>query len=76
MDKLKELSIPFHDVEITLNRHLWDQIVLQTGQDLTPTIFIQDDKNGSGLVYSPGRDFQSPEEIVEIIKNQYVEKGG
>ena len=76
MGKLKELTIPFHDVEITLNRQLWDKIVLQTGDDSTPTIFIQDDKDGSGLVYTPGRDFQSPDEIIEIIKNQYTEKGG
>jgi glutaredoxin len=73
--KLNELSIPFHDVEITQNRQLWDQIILQTGYDLTPTIFIQDDKEGSGLVYTPGRDFQNSDEIIEIIKNQYMEKG-
>ena len=74
--KLNEISIPFHDVEITQNRQLWDQIILQTGYDLIPTIFIQDEKDGSGLVYTPGRDFQTPDEMIEIIKNQYREKGG
>ena len=74
-EKLTELSIPFDDVEITLNRQLWDYVISQTGNDLLPTVFIKDGDDGSGHIYSPGRDFQSNDEIMEIIKNQYTEKG-
>jgi glutaredoxin len=74
-EKLTELSIPFDDVEITLNRKLWDYVISQTGYDLLPTVFIKDGNDGSGLIYTPGRDFQSNDEIIKIIKNQYMEKG-
>lgn len=75
-EKLTGLSIPFDDVEITLNRRLWDYVISQTGHDLLPTIFIKDDDGSSGLIYTPGRDFQSNDEIIEIIKNQCSKKGG
>ena len=74
--KLTESSIPFEDVEITLNRRLWDYVISQTGYDLLPTIFIKDGDDGSGLIYTPGRDFQSNDDIIKIIRNQYTEKGG
>lgn len=73
--KLTESLIPFDDVEITLNRQLWNHIISQMGHDLLPTIFIKDDDDSSGLIYTPGRDFQSDDEIIKIIKNQYMEKG-
>jgi glutaredoxin len=73
--ELTKLSIPFDDVEITLNRKLWDYVISQTGYDLLPTVFIKDGNDDSGLIYTPGRDFQSNDEIIEIIKNQYIEKG-
>ena len=73
--KLTKLLIPFDDIEITLNRQLWNHVISQTGYDLLPTVFIKEGDDGSGLIYIPGRDFQNNEEIIEIIKNQYIEKG-
>lgn len=73
--KLTELLIPFDDVEISLNRQLWNHVISQTGYDLLPTVFIKDGNDDTGLIYTPGRDFQSNDEIIEIIKNQYIEKG-
>jgi len=67
--RLKENSIHFHDIEITKNRELWERILTQTGEDSVPTIFIQTDSEGNGLVYTPGRDFQDIDEIINIIKN-------
>ena len=67
--RLTEDSISFHDIEITRNRELWDQILAQIGHDALPTVFIQTDEDGNGLVYTPGRDFQDLDEIIEIIKN-------
>jgi glutaredoxin len=75
-EKLDELNIIFHDIEITKNRNLWENVISQTGCDVLPTVFIQTDNDGNGLVYNPGRDFQDINEIVEIIKKQYLEKGG
>jgi glutaredoxin len=67
--RLTEESISFHDIEITKNRVLWDQVLTQTGHDILPTVFIQTDTEGNGQVYTPGRDFQDIDEIIEIIKN-------
>lgn len=66
--RLTEESIHFHDIEITKNRAIWEQILSQTGEDSLPTVFIQTDNEGNGLVYTPGRDFQDIDEIIEIIK--------
>jgi glutaredoxin len=66
--KLNEQSIPFKDIEITLNRALWEQVIAQTGLDILPTVFIQNENDGSGTVYTPGRDFQTSDEMIEIIK--------
>jgi glutaredoxin len=67
--KLAESNIEFHDVEITKNRNLWESVKAQTGYDILPTIFIQTDEQGNGTVYTPGRDFQNDEEIIQIIRN-------
>jgi len=66
--KLTDKGIHFHDIEITKNRDLWEQILAQTGDDALPTVFIQTDEEGNGLVYTPGRDFYELDDIVEIIK--------
>jgi len=68
-NKLRKQSIHFHDIEITKNRVLWESIISQTGDDILPTVFIQTDKEGNGQVYTPGRDFQDIDEVIEIIKN-------
>lgn len=67
--QLSEESIPFHDIEITKNREIWNSVISQTGHDILPTVFIQKGDDGSGTIYTPGRDFQSNEEIIKIIKN-------
>ena len=67
--RLNEELIPFHDIEINENRELWDTILSQTGYDVLPTVFIQTDTEGNRLVYTPGRDFQSLDEIIKIIEN-------
>ena len=74
-DKLTNLSIPFKDVEITKNRKLWEHVLSQTGDDALPTVFIQNDNEDSGLVYTPGKNFQDVNEIIEIIMKQHTEKG-
>jgi glutaredoxin len=67
--ELKRQSIDFHDIEITLNSEIWEQVLKQTHDDAVPTVFIQSDNEGNGLIYTPGRDFKDVNEILEIIKN-------
>lgn len=68
-NRLNELEIPFIDVEIGENQKLWDQVVEQTGHNVLPTIFIKKENTEEGPVYVPGRDYQTEDEIVEILKN-------
>jgi glutaredoxin len=67
--ELNELKIPYTEIEVTVNEHLWEQVVKQTGHDSLPTVYIQKENQESGPVYVPGRDFDSQEEIIEILKN-------
>lgn len=66
--KLKELSLPFTEVEITKNEKLWNQVVQQTKLDFLPTFFIKQEDTDSGPVFCPTRDFNNEEEALEIIK--------
>lgn len=67
--ELNDLGIPFTEIEVTVNEHLWNQVVKQTGYDNLPTVYIQKENQESGPVYVPGRDFDSQDEIIEILKN-------
>jgi glutaredoxin len=67
--KLKEISIDFTEIEVNANEDIWKQVVNQTGEDVLPTVFIKKENDENGPVYVPGRDFQSEDEIVEIIKS-------
>jgi glutaredoxin len=66
--RLQEISIEYTEIEIGANEEIWKQVVRQTGEDVIPTIFIKKENDENGPVYVPGRDFQSEDEIVEIIK--------
>ena len=68
-NRLDENQIPYQEAEITLNRPIWNQVIDQTGLDILPTIFIRQEGIDSGPVYIPGRDYQTTDEIVEIIKS-------
>jgi glutaredoxin len=68
-NRLNELNIPFIDVEIGQNQKLWDQVVEQTGHNVLPTVFIKKENTEEGPVFVPGRDYESEDEIVEILKN-------
>ncbi len=68
-NRLNELNISFIDVEIGQNQKLWDQVVEQTGHNVLPTVFIKKENTDEGPVYVPGRDYQTEDEIVEILKN-------
>lgn len=66
--RLNDIDVLFTEIEIGLNEHIWNQVVEQTGHNVLPTVFIKKENTDDGLVYIPGRDYQSEDEIVEIIK--------
>lgn len=70
-DSLKErftnLSIPYNELDIEKNEELWDKIVDETNSEAVPMILIyDDDDNGEFLI--PGKDYNTEDEIVNIIK--------
>ncbi|MFM7018141.1 glutaredoxin family protein [Flavobacterium sp.] len=66
--ELKKSEIPFNEIEISNNQSIWDKVVEQTGHNLLPTVYINKEGTDEGPVYVPSRDFNSPKEIIEIIK--------
>lgn len=67
-NSLNELKIPFTELPIDEYRRIWEQVVKQTGFRNLPTIFIKEDYTDTGPVYIPGRDFDTKDQIIEIIK--------
>jgi len=67
-NKLKELSIDFVDIDVEKNPEIWDQVVLQTNENVLPTIFIQHSDSNEGEVYIPGINYEEEDEIIEILK--------
>ena len=68
---LHELKIIFNEIEITENEGIWNQVVEQTGHNSLPTVYIGISGGDEGPVFVPGRDFNSKDECLEIIK-KYV----
>lgn len=46
--RLDENSIPYKEIEITVNENIWNQVVNQTGYDNVPTVYIQKENSESG----------------------------
>jgi len=65
---LTESNIPYREFTIHENRHIWDQIVKQTGFRNLPTVYIKEGDSDVGPVYIPGKDFDTIQEIIDIIK--------
>jgi len=67
--KLSTQKIEFNEIEITQNPNIWNQVVEQTGHNVLPTIFIQNEDSDDGTVFIPGRDYQDEEEAINLVKN-------
>lgn len=66
--ELKKSEIIFTEIEISNNQTIWDKVVEQTGHNLLPTVYVNKEGTDEGPVYVPTRDFNSPNEIIKIIK--------
>ena len=62
-DKLKESSIEFIEKDTVESKEEWTDIVGLTNNPVTPTIKI-----GNEFLL-PGRDFQNPQNLIDIIPN-------
>lgn len=65
---LDEEQIKYNEIEITENETIWNQVVQQTGHNSLPTVYISIEGGEEGPVYVPGRDYNSKEECLEIIR--------
>jgi glutaredoxin len=66
---LNNQNIPFTELEIELNKDIWDIVVKQTGHNSLPTVFIGLNGEDEGPVFVPEKDYQSKEDLIEKIKN-------
>lgn len=64
----KKESIPFTEVEITVNEDLWKQVLEQTGEDIVPTIFVKKGDTDEGDVFLPDKDYKDESDLLEIIR--------
>jgi glutaredoxin 3 len=71
---LSENNLPYKEFEINENREIFDQVVKLTGQNVLPTIYLQDKETGQGPIFVPGRDYMEENEILEKIW-KYIPKG-
>ena len=60
---LTESSIEFTEIDIIEYKSVWNNVKNLTATPVTPTIKINDE------FLLPGRDFVSPENLIEIISN-------
>ena len=65
---LIELEIDYTEIVVDDNEEIWNQVINQTGHNSLPTVFVSLNGEEDGPVFVPGRDYQSKDEIVEIIK--------
>lgn len=66
--ELNNENIKFIEVEIGSNSKIWDKVVEQTGHNVLPTVFIKMEGTDDGPVFIPGKDFNTPEELITKLK--------
>ena len=68
---LKELSIPFTEIEVGQNQKIWDKVVEQTGHNSLPTVYISLNGGDEGPVFVPERDYVDKNDLIKKIQ-QYI----
>ena len=71
---LRNKKINFTELEITKYDVLWKEIIKQTEQDYVPTVFIQEDIDGSGIIFTPINDYSDVNEMIKLIESQIKEE--
>ena len=68
---LNRENVSFIDVDITINKDLWNYIRNQGVSDFLPAIFIKSSESDDGDFDSMNVHFNETQQIVDIIKNNY-----
>jgi glutaredoxin len=66
--ELKNLSIPYSEIEVESNKEIWDSVVKQTGHNSLPSVYISIDGGEEGPIFIPERDYKDRDELIEKIK--------
>lgn len=67
--RLSNQSVPYDEIEITENEELWNKIVKEIRHETLPTTLILNTRTEESLVFVPGVDYKTENEIVQIIKS-------
>lgn len=66
INKLTNLNVQFNDIKIDDYPDIWINMVLETKSDAIPVLIIN--KEGTeAIIYIPVRDFNTIDELVEIV---------
>ena len=68
-NRLDEHSISYTEVEINENEELWEEILKVIKHEALPTTLILENQNKESSIYIPGIDYETEDEIVEIIRS-------
>jgi glutaredoxin len=67
--KLNDLNISYKNIDITQNPDVWDEVVKQIKYQYLPTVLIRTDDLNLGNIYIPSINYQTEDDIIDIIKN-------
>lgn len=62
-------SILFAELDIDENPEIWKQVVDEIEHELLPTTLITNTDTDDGFIYVPSIDYETEDEIFNIIKN-------
>jgi glutaredoxin len=69
--RLTELNLTYKEVEVSQNKEVWDSIVKEIKHEFVPTILISPDNSENGVIFVPSINYQTEDEIVNIIKSYF-----
>jgi glutaredoxin len=66
INKLNNLNIQYIDIKIDDHPAIWVNVMLETKSDAIPVLIINKNESES-IIYIPVRDFNTIDELIEII---------
>jgi glutaredoxin len=64
-------SIPFIELDVDENPEIWGEVIEEIKHDFLPTTLITNIETEEGLIFVPTIDYQTEDEIFEIIRNTH-----
>ena len=69
LDELNILGISFVDVKTDDHPDIWFQLAVQTQNEALPVLVIRDGTTDFGKPFVPVKDFETIDELIDIILN-------